>query len=50
VGAAVVAGVEKGITINLRCVLGGFNRSSQHPDLGGVDDDGKKEVGALDKA
>ena len=28
----------------------GFNRSSQHPDLGGVDDDGKKEVGALDTA
>ena len=29
-------------------VLGGFNRSSQHPDFGGVDDDSKTEVGALD--
>lgn len=27
---------------------GGFNRSSQHPDVGGVDDDRKAEVGALD--
>jgi hypothetical protein len=27
---------------------GGINRSSQHPDLGGVDDDRKTEVGALD--
>ena len=27
---------------------GGFNRSSQHPDLGGGDDDRKTEVGALD--
>jgi hypothetical protein len=27
---------------------GGFNRSSQHPDFGGVDDDRKTEVGALD--
>lgn len=26
---------------------GGFNRSSQHPDIGGVDDDRKTEVGAL---
>ena len=26
---------------------GGFNRSSQHSDLGGVDDDRKTEVGAL---
>jgi putative transposase len=27
---------------------GGFNRSSQHLDFGGVDDDRKTEVGALD--
>ena len=27
---------------------GGFNRSSQHPDFGGVDDDRKTEVGAFD--
>ncbi|GHE06674.1 hypothetical protein GCM10008024_41470 [Allgaiera indica] len=27
---------------------GGFNRPSQHPVIGGVDDDGKTEVGALD--
>jgi putative transposase len=27
---------------------GGFNRSSQHSDLGGVDDDRNTEVGALD--
>ena len=27
---------------------GGFNRSSQHPDFGGVDDDRKTEVGAID--
>jgi transposase InsO family protein len=27
---------------------GGFNRSSQQPDFGGVDDDRKTEVGALD--
>ena len=27
---------------------GEFNRSSQQPDLGGVDDDRKTEVGALD--
>ena len=27
---------------------GGFNRSSQHPEFRGVDDDRKTEVGALD--
>lgn len=29
-------------------MLGGFNRSSQHPDFGGVADGRKMEVGALD--
>ena len=33
-----------------RAVLGGFNRSSQHPVLGGVDDDRKTEIRALDAA
>jgi hypothetical protein len=42
--------VSQDLLILMRTILGGFNRSSQHPDLGGVDDDGKKEVGALDKA
>ncbi len=30
--------------------LGGFNRSSQHPVVGGVDDDRKTEIRALDAA
>ncbi|REF73490.1 integrase-like protein [Paracoccus versutus] len=29
---------------------GGFNRSSQHPDFGGADDDRQTEVGAIDAA
>ena len=33
-----------------RGVQGGFNRSSQHPVLGGVDDDRKTEIRALDAA
>lgn len=32
----------------LAYTLCGFNRSSQHPELGGVDDDWKTEVRALD--
>ena len=31
-------------------ILGGFNRSSQHPIAGGADDDGTTEVGALNAA
>jgi len=29
---------------------GGFNRSSQHPNFGGVDDDGKTKIGTVDAA
>lgn len=29
---------------------GRFNRSSQHPNFGGVDDDGKTKIGAIDAA
>ena len=29
---------------------GGFNRSSQHPDFGGADDNRQTEVGAIDAA
>ncbi len=34
----------------MRAVLGGFNRSSQHPICEGVDDNWKTEIRALDAA
>ncbi len=37
-------------TILVMVVVGGFNRSSQHPVVGGVDDDRKTEIRALDAA
>lgn len=33
-----------------KSTLGGFNRSSQHLNIGGVDDDRETEIGAVHKA
>ena len=35
------------LLVAVRTILGGFNRSSQHPNFGGVDDDGKTKVGTI---
>lgn len=37
----------KAFGVFYRQILGGFNRSSQHPNFGGVDDDGKTKIGML---
>jgi len=35
------------VMLNRRAILGGFNRSPQHPILGGVDDNRNTQIRAL---